>query len=311
MTKDISTLVDDIYELLEFSGDRNRSEPLKVPKKLIKQFSKSMEDMLNRRFSDEEVSRDRNTLRISNIGKPCERQVWYGIHKPELAIPFRGQEYVKFFYGDVIEELILFLAEAAGHSVTGQQDRLEVEGVIGHRDAVIDGVLVDVKSASSPSFKKFKDGLKLEDDGFGYIGQLQTYLEGSQDDPLVTVKDKCAFLVIDKTLGHIHLDMHDKMDVDVRAITRRKVETMASETAPDRAFKPEPDGYTRQGVFYPNGNEKLPFNCGYCAFRNECHPNHRIFLGSRGPLYLTKVVKEPKMVEIDFDGNSLNESVLV
>lgn len=303
----IETLVEDIHALLETDP---KTGEIKLPKKLINQFKKNMGDMLERRFLDTTQYGSRNTLRISNIGKPCERQVWYGIHQPDDAIPFRGQEYMKFMYGDITEELILFLCEAAGHSVEGQQDRLEVEGVVGHRDAVIDGMLVDVKSASQYSFQKFQKGLKLEDDNFGYIGQIQTYLEASQDDPLVTEKDRCAFLVFDKSLGHIHVDIHQKMDVDIREITRRKKETMDKDTPPERKFAPIPDGYTRQGKFYANGNEKLPFNCGYCAFRNVCYPDHRTFLGSRGPLYLTKVEKEPRMIEIDREGNQINAEQL-
>lgn len=308
MTKTIDSLVEDIYNLLEVDPTK---ESVKIPKKLLNEFKKNCGDLIERRFMSEENFGNRNTLRISNVGKPCERQVWYGIHHPEDKIPFRGQEYMKFIYGDMTEELALFLAEAAGHKVEGRQDRLEVEGVVGHRDAVIDGVLVDVKSASQYSFKKFQDGLKLSNDNFGYIGQIQTYLEASQEDPIVTDKDRCAFFVVDKSLGHLHLDIHQRMtDVDIRGITRRKVETMEKDTPPDRAFEPIDDGYTRQGTFYANGNKKLPFQCGYCPFRNRCYPDHRTFLSSRGPLYLTEVVKEPRMVEIDRDGNQINKEKL-
>ena len=63
-------------------------------------------------------------------------------------------------FGDILEELLLFLAKEAGHTVTGQQDTLSISGVNGHRDAIIDGRLVDVKSASSYSFRKFKNNVK-------------------------------------------------------------------------------------------------------------------------------------------------------
>lgn len=309
MGKQIDSLVDDIYALLE-TDQTDKEKAVTIPKKLINDFKRRVGEMVERRFANEEDFGNRNTLRISNIGKPCERQVWYSIHEPEGKVPFRGQEYMKFMYGDMTEELALFLAEAAGHKVEGRQDRLEVEGVIGHRDAVIDGVLVDVKSASQFAFKKFQDGLTLKDDNFGYIGQLQTYLEASQNDPLVTDKDRCAFFVVDKSLGHLHLDIHKRLDVDIPAITRRKVEVMAQDTPPERAFEPIEDGYTKQGTFYPNGNLKLPFQCGYCSHRITCHPNHRVFLGSRGPLYLTHVAKEPRMVEVDFEGRQVNAEKL-
>ena len=43
-------------------------------------------------------------------------------------------------------------------------------------DCKIDGIVTDVKSASSFGFKKFKDGqLGLVDDPFGYIDQIKAY----------------------------------------------------------------------------------------------------------------------------------------
>jgi hypothetical protein len=289
--KQIETLVDDIYAILD---GRNPLEGL--PENLAKQFGERMERLVMTRLvaPEERIPR----LSPSNIGKPCERQVWYSINKADLAEPLAARARVSFLYGDIVEELLLFLAEAAGHKVEGRQDRVEIEGIYGSRDAVIDGVLIDVKSASSQGFKKFKDGTLAEDDQFGYIGQIQTYLEASQDDPLLVDKTRCAFLVMDKGLGHICLDIHHKVNFDVREITRRKIATMASPEVPDRGFGDVEDGYTKDGVFRPNGNMKLGVACGYCPFKHTCWPNLRTFLSKKNPVYMTKVVKEPKMVEV-------------
>ena len=279
MVKQIETLVDDIYELL--GGNFFIGELLDD---LSEAFAQRMKQMVGNR-----VIKDNNYtpgLRMSNLGKPCERQVYLGIHKPEEMEPLDPWTRMKFLYGDSIEELLLFLCEAAGHTVTGMQDKMELEGVPGHRDAVIDGVLVDVKSASTFSFKKFKDGGLVNDDPFGYIGQIQSYLEASQDDPLVTDKSRCAFLVMDKTLGHICLDIHAKVPFDVREITRQKVATMEGDVLPSRAFAPVEDG--------KSGNMKLPMQCSYCNAKHACYgPELRTFLYSNGPRYLTKVVREP------------------
>jgi hypothetical protein len=43
---------------------------------------------------------------------------------------------------------------------------------VGHQDAIIDGVLVDCKSASGVGFDKFKYNKLAEDDPFGYVAQL-------------------------------------------------------------------------------------------------------------------------------------------
>jgi hypothetical protein len=66
--------------------------------------------------------------------------------------------FIKFMYGHMIEEMLLFFTRMAGHTVEGEQKQCTVEGVRGHMDARIDGRLIDVKSTSSYGFKKFKDG---------------------------------------------------------------------------------------------------------------------------------------------------------
>lgn len=277
----IETLIEDIYGLL---GGTSVNE---IPEELFLEFSKRMESLARSRVVQTEY---KNRLRLSNIGKPCERQTYLSIHKPELEEALPPVARIKFLYGDVIEELLLFLAEAAGHKVEGQQDEMDLEGVKGHRDAVIDGVLVDVKSASTFSFNKFRDGDLVDNDPFGYIGQIQSYLEASQDDPLVTDKDRCAFLVMDKTLGHLCLDIHKKVPFDVREIARRKVAVMDGDVIPDRAFSPVPDG--------KSGNMKLPMECSYCSMKHACHDGIRTFIYSNGPRYLTRVEKTPDVPEV-------------
>jgi hypothetical protein len=298
VTKQIETLVGDIHDLLDGKSPLDGG----LSKELAKGFGERMERLVKTRL----LSAEKRTPRLSpsNIGKPCERDVWLSIHKPEGTEPLRAETRTKFLYGDIIEELLLFLCEAAGHKVEGRQDVVEIEGITGSRDAIIDGVLVDVKSAASPNFKKFKEGLTREVDNFGYIPQIQTYLEASQDDPLVTDKGRCAFLVMDKTLGHICLDIHQKIDLDVRAITRRKIEVMNNkDVVPERAFAAEPDGYfNKDRQFVPNGNMKLGTVCGYCANKYTCWRDVglRTFLSSRGPMHFTKIVKEPKMPEVTY-----------
>lgn len=286
--KSIETLVQDIYDLLEGKSPLDKEGNILLPEGLTERFGERMLRLITNRVVDTTERTPR--LSMSNIGKPCERQVWLSINKAELAEPLKPEVRMKFLYGDMIEELLLFLAEAAGHTVTGIQDRVDLEGIYGNRDCIIDGVLVDVKSASTYSFNKFKNGQLATDDPFGYIGQIQTYLEGSQNDPLLLDKNRCAFLVMDKTLGHICLDIHNKVPFDVKEITRNKVRMVESAEVPNRAFEPEPDG--------KSGNMKLPMQCGYCNMKFACHPDIRVFLYSNGPRYLTKVEKLPDVYEV-------------
>lgn len=228
-------------------------------------------------------------LRMSNAGQPCERKLWYEINETEKGEELRPETRLKFLYGHILEEVLLFLAEVAGHEVTGRQTQLSIEGIKGHRDAVISGTLVDVKSASSFSFKKFATGGLKEDDPFGYLPQIQSYLFASQEDPLVTDKSRAAFLVVDKTLGHLTLDVHEKDEKNYPEIYGKKKEVITG-SIPDRAFESVP--------FQQGGNEKLGVNCSYCAFSKTCWPEGRTFLYSYGPVTLVKIKKEPNVMEI-------------
>ena len=51
-----------------------------------------------------------------------------------------------------------------------QEKEVEVDGVRGHIDCLIDGWLVDVKSCSQGAFPKFKDGDVFTNDPFAYFG---------------------------------------------------------------------------------------------------------------------------------------------
>jgi hypothetical protein len=234
----------------------------------------------------------RGKLRLSQLGTPCERQLYYSTTIPDNGTPLASHTKFKFVYGDVIESLLLGLSKASGHLVVGCQDRLEVSGVVGHRDCVIDGVLVDVKSASTQSMDKFRDGKLRSNDPFGYLSQLSSYLWASQSDPLVTNKTHAGFLVADKTLGHIIFEMYDlteEMSRKEEEIARKK-KIIKADKPPPRAFTDVPMG--------KSGNMKLDTNCSYCSFNRICWPNVRVFAYSSGPVYLTKVDKEPEVFEI-------------
>lgn len=276
----IDTLVDDINEFLV----KGSTEPTTG---LSEKYGKLFAELLESR-SQASSKVKRGTLRMSNIGRPCERQLYYEVNGEE-GEPLPPEAHLKFMYGDVLELLMLFLAEASGHDVQGTQDEQEIEGIKGHRDAVIDGTIVDVKSASTFSFRKFEEGTLAENDSFGYIDQLQSYLYAGQADDKVTDKDRGAFLVVDKTLGHICLDIHERKNVPYDKIFRHKKDVVSRTEIPDRGFEPVPDG--------KSGNEKLATNCSYCQFKRSCYPGLRTFLYSNGPTFLTKVVREPNVQE--------------
>lgn len=282
-SKSLSTLPKDIHNVLENGTTVDEGH--------LNTFVEGLRSLLRRRLSSEKGTEDRATLRMSNIGTPCERKLWYTVNEPHEAEPIDGKTKFKFLYGDLIEELTLFLARVSGHKVTGEQERQEVNGVIGHRDAVIDGVVVDVKSANSRGMAKFRDHTLESDDPFGYLPQLNLYLQAGQSDPLVDVKGEAAFLVVDKELGGIIVDRYKKdPGFDWSKYVASKKEMVSEPEPPRRRYMPQADG--------ASGNLKLGMECSYCPFKHHCHPGLRGFLYSSGPRWLTKVVRTPDVPEI-------------
>lgn len=226
---------------------------------------------------------------MSNLGTPCDRKLWYSVNKPELADRLPGYTSFKFLYGDILERVLLALAKLAGHTVEGEQTELEIGDVKGHRDAVVDGRLIDVKTATTHSFAKFRDHKLRSDDPFGYLTQIGAYLHASQTDDTVTEKGKASFIAIDKQLGHICIDTYEKDNVDYTALVDSKRAMVGSDEPPDRGFTDVPDG--------KSGNRKLGTECSYCPFKSTCWPGLRTFTYSNGPTFLTKVEREPKVEE--------------
>lgn len=277
--KTIDTLVEDIQNLF---NERKLFE-----EQNILDLGHSLADVMQRQLNEKGGG---GQLRMSNLGKHCNRHLWYIVNAPKEGLQLPPAARMKFFFGHVLEEMLLFLAAEAGHTVEGRQDRLEIDGIQGHRDAIIDGMLVDVKSASTQAFKKFKAHLTHDQDDFGYIQQINAYLEASQDDPRLKVKDKCAFLVIDKTLGHIHLDIHEKAKYNVHSLVRSKKEAVALPEPPARGYTDVPEG--------KSGNRRLGTVCGYCEYRFKCWPNIRTFMYSNKPMLLTHVERVPNVPEV-------------
>ena len=279
----IETLIDDVYSL--FSGHEcNQAN--------VDEFGQSLSRIVRDRISERRGDRD-PTLRMSNLGRP-DRQLWYEINGGGGGEDFPPHVRIKFLYGDILEALLLFLAKEAGHIVELAQAEVEIDGVIGHNDAVIDGVVVDVKSASTFSFKKFKDGSLREDDPFGYMEQLAGYSAG------LGGLDG-AFLAIDKTLGHLTLmqvSREELFALDIPGRIKHIKGVLANPEVPDRCYEAVDMG--------ASGNQKLDTGCSYCPHKFKCWADVnngiglRSFLYSTGPVHLTTVVKEPNVPEVTF-----------
>jgi hypothetical protein len=292
--KTIDTLVSDIYDVLRNKGggreltvDEQAELGARIAAKVARTLNRSERKVLPK------------TLRMSEIGKPCIRQLWYDRERPELGEALLPHTRFKFLYGDILEEVTLFLAKIAGHKVEGEQGKLELKyndwTILGSRDAIIDNWLIDVKSASTYSFKKFKDGMDDSNDAFGYRTQLDAYNEGEFGGS--GAHRRSGWLAIDKQNGHLALSEHtinrgklyDKLVQITSALDlweERKLE-------PIRGFDPVPEG--------KSGNMKLGVECSYCAYKKACYPSMRAFAYERGPVFLTVVKKQPNVPEIPLD----------
>lgn len=293
MSKSIYQLIPDIEGLL-----RDKSGWLGAES--AQSMGEGLASNLLSRFGGKE--RD-PSLRLSQMGPKCPRALWYSIHHPELDQPFRSGTEFMFTFGHVIESLALSLARAAGHSVEGEQDELCVDGIYGHRDAIVDGVLLDVKSTTTRGMGKFREGTLCEDDPFGYLDQLDGYLIGSLDDPLVKVKDRAYLLAIDKQLGNMCLYEHKfdrRREEALRSRISRYKSIVGKDTPPPCECGTEPEG--------SSGNVRLDLKASYSPQKFSCFPELRSFVYSKGPVYFTKVVKKPTykgepLKEIDRLGN--------
>ena len=280
MSKSINTVVEDIYEVMDKGVVPNPDT--------LDSFLWDMKEAILKQLSPSNRNRA-NHLRMSNIGKG-DRQVWYDINGNSTQEKLTPDTRLKFLFGDIIEALLIYLVKEAGHEVTHEQHEVQIGGIKGHIDCKIDGAMVDIKSASAFSFKKFKEGTLKEDDKFGYIAQISAYAhaEGTTD---------AGFLVMDKVLGklcYMPVPKEDRID-PVERINHMK-KAVAKDTPPPRCYESVPEG--------KSGNMKLGVNCSYCAHKTTCWSDSnngdglRLFLYSNGPMWLTEVQKEPKVQEI-------------
>lgn len=278
LTKDLSSLVEDVYKTLE-EGLQDITETQ------IISLASSLKETIVSRLS--QTSSRRDHLSLSSIGKPL-RKLWYDLKEPDEE-PVSGQARLKFLFGDIIETLLLWLCSVAGHDVGHQQDEVVHHGIVGHIDSIIDGEVVDVKSASPRSFAKFVKGTLIEDDPFGYLAQIASYdKEVGKGHP--------AFLVMNKVNGELCLYRpNPDFDLpDTEVLINECKEALAKDEPPITLCYPdEEDG--------KSGNRKLCKSCTFCPYKKRCWPGLRAFNYSDGVRYLTKVVKEPRAEEIQID----------
>ena len=235
-------------------------------------------------------------LRLSAMGDKCPRSLWASVHASSVQTKFRPNTKLIFHYGNVIEQLALALAKAAGHDVTGEQDELVLDGIQGHRDCVIDGCIVDVKSTTSKGLQTFKAG-GVEEDIFlrSYLDQLDGYAVASLDDDLVTNKTHAYIWAIDKQLGHMCLYEHRIRPERIRERIKSYKEIVSLR---------EPPACTCGTITEKStGNILLDIKASYNPFKYFCHPKLRTFIVKGKPKDYLIVKVKPDGTEVDKHGH--------
>lgn len=279
--KTIDTLVEDILGLFDNGHITGFDDP-------------DFGGLVARRLAEHQQERGRG-LRMSSLGKPF-RQQWYEANGPLADREQIGATTkVKFLFGDILEAMLLHLCKEAGHLVTDEQKEVELDGVPGHIDGIVDGVLVDVKSAASHSFDRFVAGHEaVISDIFlkQYIGQLSGYSVA------LGGLDAC-FLVIDKQLGKLCLTKFSKeflAEYDARKRIADVKQVVAQPEPPERCYADK--------EFGKSGNRSLATGCSYCPWKKVCWADAnngkglRTFIYSTGPVHFTEVTNQPKVFEI-------------
>lgn len=262
----------DIYKYLE-------SYP-----KVSAKDSKRLADMIAAVVTEKLQQYRKPSLSMSSIGKPS-RKLWMDIKYPTKP---DGQARLKFLYGDIVEVLVIWLLQQTGHKVTKTQAKVKVNGVTGSIDLLLDGELRDVKSCSSHSFKKFKEGTLPDNDPFGYCAQLAGYNSHFKS-------ANPGFIAVNKESGEICEYLPDKeWDLpNPKAVIDRAKTALKGKTMPEvPCYSPQPFG--------SSGNMAVSSHCKYCPHLKRCWPKARAFKYSTGTEYLTVVKKVPNVKEIKF-----------
>jgi len=269
--KKLNTLIEDIYK--ELDGLSN-GKALDISEKDAEEFGNAMKDILLQWAKPYE--RKKETLRMSK--------------SEDEPLPIKPSTQIKFLYGHILEEVVLLLVRLAGHKVEGEQKEVKVSGVLGHMDCIIDGEVVDVKSASGFAFQKFRNGTLPEDDPFGYMAQLAGY-EASEG------TNNGGFLAINKETGELALLIPAEMDKpNIKHRIAKLKRELKLDNPPEMCYNPIPEG--------TSGNMKLPKQCVYCRHKFTCHKDSnngqglRVFKYAKNLAFFTTVVKQPRVEEV-------------
>lgn len=167
-------------KLIKFIDAWNKGDYLPLlTRELVEQHIEAAANSFIKQFDGEVINQQDSkiVIRASMLGYPAVELAAKKIFssKQSLKRPY-SMQWV-FHLGDYFESLLLTLMEAYGLRVTQKQKEIRYvtkdgHEVVGHIDAVVEGVLVDIKTMS---FFYMKEFVQRPNDDRGYITQAHLY----------------------------------------------------------------------------------------------------------------------------------------
>jgi hypothetical protein len=248
--------------LMELSNGGSVECPDTLKAEAVKQFAAA----LDKQFTPRDPA---FRVRMSNIGRPlCQLQMEKA-GAPRTPMPYN--HIVRMLIGDCVEIIMRMVLEMSGTNVTSDGDSVELN-VSGHTikgdsDLDIDGAVYDVKSSSPWAYKnKWAKGFEglLEEDSFGYVGQLYGYADAQDKKP-------GGWVVVDKSSGEVsvvEVSATPEQEQHIRHNRKHIVESIYQDAPFMRCFDAEEETYYRK----PTGEMIVPKQCSMCSYIRPCWP---------------------------------------
>lgn len=193
---------------------------------------------------------ERKYLGMSEIGKPCDRALWYSFRGFDKA-PVDGRMIMLFRFGDRIEGEVVHWLTEAGYEIRDRQRSFLVHGGMfaGHWDGEIHGVtqrphVLEVKSANTKRFKAFKD-FGVQKTSPTYYCQAQCYMGYSG-------LERALFVIQCKDTSELYTERVYFMKSDFEALHERARYIITANAIPEKPFKQD------------------NFECTWCDYRLQC-----------------------------------------
>lgn len=238
-----------------------------ISDELIEEFGEHCKKIIKANLLDSRLN-EPFRLRMSNIGKDL-RQLH--LEKEYGRSPLSPETKLKMTYGALTEALMLLLLKASNvqiNEISGKCS-LKISNTVvdGEFDIDVNDEIIDIKSASSYAYEnKFSSfNALLENDSFGYIGQLVGYSEA-------TGKKPGGWLVVDKVTGAFKYLKAELSGAEYQYQVKKLYNTVKH--FEDNKPIPECQGVVDEVRYKkPTGNKILGSKCNYCDHKFKCHPN--------------------------------------